>query len=99
MAAPWVELTAAILRGTPRLPGALCRGRTELFDADDEETAACATALCRRCPDKQPCTTWADTLRHNQVNGFLAGELRPWISHTSELRKKPQLTPRGTTAP
>jgi Transcription factor WhiB len=73
MSAPWIELTAAIVRGTPRLPNALCRGRPELFDADDDETAAHAADVCHRCPDRLPCAAWADTLRHNQINGVLAG--------------------------
>jgi WhiB family transcriptional regulator, redox-sensing transcriptional regulator len=86
MSAPWIELTAAILRGTPRLPDALCRGRVELFDADDEETASRAAAVCRRCPARQPCSAWANGLAHNQINGVIAGQFRQWVSHPSEIR-------------
>lgn len=99
MTAPWIELTAAILRGTPRLPDALCRGHVELFDADSEETATRAVALCRQCPDRQPCAAWANTLRHNQANGVLAGQLRLWVSHPSELRNRSQPNPEGPTPP
>jgi WhiB family transcriptional regulator, redox-sensing transcriptional regulator len=88
MTAPWIELTAAILRGTPRLEGALCRRRPELFDAEDDEAASRAAAICSQCPERKPCGAWADTLRHNQVNGVLAGELRLWVSHPSERRTK-----------
>jgi WhiB family transcriptional regulator, redox-sensing transcriptional regulator len=34
--APWVELVAAIVRGMPRLPGALCRQRPLIFDAETD---------------------------------------------------------------
>ena len=87
MIAPWIEAVAAILRGTPRLPGALCRDRSEIFDAADEDTASRAAAICQHCPALQACGKWADTLRHNQASGVLAGEFRQWVSHPSVGRK------------
>lgn len=84
----WVELTAAILSGVPKLSGALCRRRPGLFDANDEVTADHAAAICRRCPALQACGEWAAGLRHNQSNGVIAGQLRPWVSHPSELQKR-----------
>lgn len=84
--APWIELTAAIVRGTPRLRGALCRDQPELFDGDSDETAQQAAQLCRRCPARAPCGTWADTLPHNAAHGVLAGQLREWVSHPSQLK-------------
>lgn len=86
MATPWIELTVAVLRGTPRLPGALCTGRSELFDGDTDDTADRAAQLCRRCPARAPCSDWADTLAHNQANGVLAGQHRQWVSHPSQAR-------------
>jgi hypothetical protein len=94
--APWIELTAATVRGTPKLPGALCRQRPELFDGDDEETARLAAAICQRCPAFEPCRAWATTLRHNQRNGVLAGQHQPWVSHPSELRNRINTNPKGT---
>jgi WhiB family transcriptional regulator, redox-sensing transcriptional regulator len=76
MTAPWLELTAAILRGTPKLPGALCRRRTELFDGHNDEDTRAAAELCGRCPARKPCREWADTLRHNQIDGVIAGQHR-----------------------
>ncbi|CAM4228507.1 hypothetical protein MB901379_03588 [Mycobacterium basiliense] len=90
MTAPWVSLVAAILQGTPRLPGALCRQRAELFDGDDAEATCRAQQLCRRCPEREPCGAWAATLRHNQANGVLAGQIRQWVSHPSEIRIRQQ---------
>jgi WhiB family transcriptional regulator, redox-sensing transcriptional regulator len=90
MSAPWVEAVAAILRGTPKLPGALCRDRSELFDGDNEDTAGRAAAICLRCPARRPCGAWANRLAHNQAHGVLAGEYREWVSHPSVARKGKQ---------
>jgi hypothetical protein len=96
MTAAWIELTAAIVRGTPKLSGALCRQWPELFDGDDEETADRAAAICQRCPALQACGEWAGGLRHNQRNGVIAGQFQPWVSHPSELRKRINTNPKGT---
>jgi hypothetical protein len=88
MSAPWIELLAAVLRDTPRLTGALCRERAELFDAVDGSDAHRAAELCGRCPAREPCTAWANTLAYNQAHGVLAGELREWVAHPSLRREK-----------
>lgn len=87
MTAPWVDLTAAILRGTPRLPGALCRGRADLFDSDNDRDALDAAELCGRCPSREPCAAWAAGLRHDEAHGVLAGQHREWIAHPSLRRE------------
>ncbi len=52
-----VRLVGVILRDTPHLPGAACRGRFELFDDVAREDPAlraarlrAAAALCLGCP-------------------------------------------------
>jgi hypothetical protein len=94
MSAPWVERTAAIVRGTPRLTDALCRGRVDLFDAEDTEAADRAAAICHQCPALQACGDWAATLRHNQAHGVLAAQHREWVSHPSETRTNRKEPPR-----
>lgn len=85
---PWAAAIAAILTGVPRLPGALCRRRPELFDARDDDSARQAAELCARCPARQPCADWADTLKHNEAYGVLAGQHRQWVSHPSLIKKQ-----------
>jgi Transcription factor WhiB len=69
-----VDLLAAILRGAPALPGALCRDADpRLFDADSEADAQTAMAICRRCPEIVPCGAWGAERR---VHGVVAAELR-----------------------
>jgi hypothetical protein len=69
-----VDLLAAILRSAPSLPGALCRGTDpRLFDADTEDDAQTAMAICRRCPEIVPCGAMAAERR---VHGVVAAELR-----------------------
>lgn len=55
----WLLLTAAILRGAPKLSGALCRGRAELFDGQTPEARAVAAGVCRRCPARRDCVDFA----------------------------------------
>lgn len=62
------HLLAEILRGTPRLPLALCRGDAYVFhlsaDEADLEHRAMATSaalrLCQACPELTACRTWLD---------------------------------------
>jgi hypothetical protein len=84
------ELFGQILRGTPKLDGALCRGRSQLFDSDDPLDVDDATAICHQCPALQACAEWAATQRHDKLSGVIAGELREWCQHPSDLirRKK-----------
>jgi hypothetical protein len=77
-------------RDSPRrtaVAGALCREHARLFDGDDDENAREAAELCGHCPAREPCRAWADTLRHNQINGIIAGQHRGWVSHPSVARK------------
>jgi len=68
------ELLIAILGGTPRLDGARCVGRPELFDpAAPDEAAAdaadrheAAVHLCRACPALAACRAWHDSLKPSQ---------------------------------
>lgn len=88
----------------PRLPGARCAGRHELFDATIEgstngaagaaEVAAAraeALRLCAGCPELTPCGAWLDSLRpKDQPLGVVAGRL---------TSRTPRRTPReGDTA-
>jgi len=71
----------------PALPGARCRGRTELFDAtihperggsiDDLQYARNrASDLCGACPALNRCRAWVDSLPPNQrPHGVIAGRL------------------------
>jgi hypothetical protein len=50
-----IALLSLIFAGAPQLARAVCRGRPELLDANDEDGATVALALCRRCPSIDPC--------------------------------------------
>lgn len=64
-----IALLTAILSGLPNLAGANCIGLAGLFDPresrEDLEDAdyrhAAAAALCRSCPVRGDCDTWALT--------------------------------------
>lgn len=70
MSAPWVELIGAIVRGQPKLDGALCRGHAPEFDGpeprdDPDDTAqriAFAINVCRCCPALRMCGAWFGAL-------------------------------------
>lgn len=65
------------LAGAPSLPGARCRGRSELFDGADGphgEKTRQAASLCRACPSLARCGTWANE-RPKRVDGVIAGRL------------------------
>lgn len=70
----WLPLLAAVLRDTPRLPGALCRGRHRLFDADGQHDVSGALELCGRCPARGPCAEWASREPAYRLTGVLAGQ-------------------------
>jgi hypothetical protein len=60
-----IMLVTAILRGTPSLPGAACRGEHELYDDVPgqshrshmlrRENFAASLILCRGCPVRPAC--------------------------------------------
>lgn len=72
----------AALAGIPRLEGARCRGRWELFDpqgcGESEPEVAerhnYAAALCMRCPALEHCRTWLESLPpEERPEGVIAG--------------------------
>jgi hypothetical protein len=72
-------LLAAILRGVPRLPGALCRDRGTLFTdhegldtAEREYVIDRAAALCDECPCLWDCAAWSSK---EKLTGVVAGAL------------------------
>jgi hypothetical protein len=70
----------AALSGAPRLDGALCKGRSQLFDldaiADDQAAIQRAIGICHRCPALRACKAWSDTMTPAQrPTGVLAGVL------------------------
>jgi hypothetical protein len=77
----------AIRDGTPALPGARCKGRTEWDHTDDPELTEYAINQCFQCPALQRCSDWSSTLTHRQLPGVVAGEVREWIQHPSRRRK------------
>lgn len=72
-----IPLIAEVLAGVPRLPGARCKGRAELWDeVDDPEVVEYATAQCEMCPALAACSSWADSLpARKHPTGVLAGRL------------------------
>ena len=101
------DLLAAILRGTPKLSGALCPGRHHIFDAeqgdqaDREYAQHRAVELCQQCPALSACREWATTQR--DLTGVVGGEVR----HPRPLneakwkpkRPKPKPKPRPAAVP
>ncbi len=79
----WAALAAA-LAAAPRLPGAACKGRYELFDpaepGEDEDDYTyrdeTALAICRHCPALTDCQSWLETLPpRQQPPGVIAGRI------------------------
>lgn len=70
------------LAGAPALPGARCRGRHHLFDAqngsESDETVAArhrqAIGLCQHCASLDACREWVDGLpARKRPQGVVAG--------------------------
>jgi WhiB family redox-sensing transcriptional regulator len=59
----WERLADAV-GAAPALPGARCRGRSELFDAEsvDDERTDYAITVCNRCPALAACREWVASL-------------------------------------
>jgi hypothetical protein len=70
-----VALLSKLLRGVPKLPGALCRGRGELFVSDDPDDTAAAVDVCHQCPELAACQTWA--AKQRKLFGVVAGRTYP----------------------
>jgi hypothetical protein len=88
----WVPLLESVLRQSPALPGALCRGQSATFDAADDDQFTEAVRLCRSCQALGPCSAWADTMGDNDVSGVVAGREFVWAPHPS-LRRPPRTAP------
>jgi WhiB family transcriptional regulator, redox-sensing transcriptional regulator len=78
-----VETLFAALAAAPRLPGAACVGRHELFDLRDgidpdrAEVEARALAICSACPALADCSAWLASLpARKRPTGVVAGVLR-----------------------
>lgn len=80
------ELLDQLAAGIPDLPGARCKGRTELFDQTAPREGRrgdhdalwyaqrAAVALCRACPSLSACRAWFDGLEPTQrPRGVVAG--------------------------
>lgn len=76
-----VAILAAILAGTPRLPGAACRDHVGLYDAAADggrDAAQEAVDICRRCPVLDACERWAErAYPQKKPAGVLAGQFAP----------------------
>ncbi|MBN7411169.1 hypothetical protein [Mycobacteroides abscessus] len=82
---PYTAL-AGIIAYAPRLPGALCRGKSEIFDVEDatDPRAQQALELCARCPALAACAAWIDGLPPTlRPAGVVAGRLP-----TTPLKKR-----------
>jgi hypothetical protein len=66
-----VALLSKLLRGIPKLPGAMCRNHRELFDSADPDDTAAAVEICRSCPSLDACRTWAS--QQCRLFGVVAG--------------------------
>ncbi len=70
--------------GVPALPGAKCRGRSQLFDEQAktephdvvEQRHAQAKLLCTVCPAFDPCRRWLESLTPaKRPTGVVAGRV------------------------
>ena len=62
-----------IIAAFPSLPGAACKGKAPVMDADDGQEAA-ALALCARCGALQACRQWFYGLPpRDRPEGVVAG--------------------------
>lgn len=74
---PAVDLLTMVLERVPKLPGALCRDRSALFDSEEPASVAVAVSLCERCPALDACRVWADGLSYaSRPSGVVAGRRR-----------------------
>ena len=62
------------VRSLPRLPGRLCgTHNARLFD--DAAFSDAALELCARCPARQPCSDYAESLKAGALVGVVGGRL------------------------
>ena len=78
----------AALGGIPRLPGAACRGRWELFDSPDATDIAAAIQTCSSCPARYRCAEWVASLSPKQrPAGVVAGQIHIPITPEQTRRR------------
>ncbi|MCB1288288.1 MAG: WhiB family transcriptional regulator [Mycobacterium sp.] len=68
-----INLLIELLRGTPKLEGALCPSDPEAFDLALGGNYERALEICDRCPARKPCAEWAAGLKPGHVTGVIAG--------------------------
>lgn len=73
-----VGLLSAILGGTPKLEGAHCKGKSEIWDETScPELIEYAVNHCLSCRAQQECARWLDGLpKSKQPIGIVAGRAR-----------------------
>jgi hypothetical protein len=65
------------LMGIPALPGARCKGRSDIWESDCPELVEYAINQCRTCPSLQPCRQFVESLpRRQQPSGVTGGVCR-----------------------
>ena len=90
------DLLADLARDVPPLPGAACRGRSDLFDISDgrhRQAVEQAQAICRdECPVLRRCEEWLASLpKHRLPTGVVAGKFvkPPWLRPLPQRKPKP----------
>jgi WhiB family redox-sensing transcriptional regulator len=79
------DLLAELAAASVKLPGALCKHRSELFDIElprnhpnRRNMERKAVRLCRQCPALRACQTWLATLAPSErPQGVVAGVVLP----------------------
>ncbi len=96
-------LLADLARDFPALPGAACRGQSDLFDISDgrdRQAVARAQAVCANCVARQRCADWlASVPPHRLPTGVVAGRFvrPPEPRHYANRNRSPTKTDHATT--
>jgi WhiB family transcriptional regulator, redox-sensing transcriptional regulator len=81
------EAMMSALSGIPPLPSAACRQHPpQLFDAETDEDAFAASAICAACPAKLPCGRFAGSLKPTQRHGVWAGRRYEWTPYLRQSK-------------
>lgn len=70
-----LALLTAMLRDMPSLSGALCKGRSVLFDRGGDDASSDAVELCGFCPALTACGEWAARQPVGSLTGVWAGTI------------------------
>jgi hypothetical protein len=82
----WIDLLGGILKGTPSMTGAACKGQHRIWLSDDPALIEKAADICRTaCPVFAQCSAWAQNLRHDEIDGVIGGEHREWHHRPGDL--------------